>query len=191
MRCFLFILIGCTPGDQTFKIPEESDKIEILEAVKEVEEISEIEELTRYDISSVDTNSEIGLQIVLKMISAIPSIPDPNINIIISDNTTEVKMSSPQIAYDELIKLYPELKDQIQCWVLYKGYYIFSNDEKNEAKVTCMFFSTIYAKVDGTEFWTFGPESPTPTPEKTSSNSAHPSPRQMSFHTTSSSDQKH
>lgn len=73
-------------------------------------------------------------------------------NTLVSDK----KVTSPAIAYQELLKLKPELTERITCWGEYKDYYVFSIDIDGKEN-DCVFLSIYYVHANGNEFWYFYP----------------------------------
>jgi hypothetical protein len=72
---------------------------------------------------------------------------------------TAKAITSPEMAWEELIRLYPEFeKNEINCWTEYNGYYVFSMDCGMSKKPgTCAFVCVLYVPIGGDEFWFFVP----------------------------------
>lgn len=72
---------------------------------------------------------------------------------------SDLSITSPDLAWKELRRLYPEFEDkEFNCWAEYHGYYVFSlNCNSNERKRKCSFICMIYIPIGGNEFWYFVP----------------------------------
>lgn len=109
------------------------------------------ENLTKIELKDIDENSSHEDQMHYGIISAVGS----GFNYSPSQNLTcKVSVSSPKMAYQQLILLKPETKELITCWGEYKGHYVFSLIlNENESKDHCSFLSIYYIPIGGKVFW--------------------------------------
>lgn len=90
------------------------------------------------------------LDVVLDSLNYFPSMSRKNDSIV----------TSPEMAWNALRKLYPEYtQDKFVCWTEYAGYYCFSIDcgYVLKKKRKCYFICMFYIPIGGNEFWYFVP----------------------------------
>ncbi len=147
MKSILLLLLIALVGCST-EVAEQENNLNA-EPVKELS----LQNLTEIDFDGINENSAKEDQIRLASVSVVTSgINYLSFQKLISDQ----KITTPAIAYQQLLKLKPQLKDNIRCWGTYKGYYIFSDDLKGNEN-HCAFLSIYYVKAGGNEFWYFYP----------------------------------
>ena len=76
---------------------------------------------------------------------------------------SNIVVDSPEKAWKQLRKLYPDYKkDDYCCWTEYEGYYVFAlkpNNLKNPKDSNkCYFYCILYIPNGGNEFWFFVPK---------------------------------
>ncbi|MFT4600425.1 MAG: hypothetical protein ACI857_000599 [Arenicella sp.] len=143
----LFVLTGCSSeaGQSSDEVTEDST-IE-LEAISGLNELNEILLDDIDENSSEEDMSTFGIVDVVE--DGLNYLPTMTLE-------TGVKMTTPEIAYVQLLKLKPNLEGMIKCWGKYKGFFIFSLDEEENPTI-CHFLSIYYVKEGASEFWYFYP----------------------------------
>jgi hypothetical protein len=123
---------------------------DVNQKVSNINSLQNLNEVKLNDINEKSSKADqISFGIVNVVTDGINYLPS---NTLVSDK----KVSSPAIAYQQLLKLKPELTDSITCWGEYKDYYVFSIDLDGKEN-DCAFLSIYYIHANGNEFWYFYP----------------------------------
>lgn len=67
----------------------------------------------------------------------------------------QIEIDTPEQAYSELRKLYPEKAKRVDCWSLTREYFVFSLGFETGGK--CTYLSVLYVPKDGKQFRYFWP----------------------------------
>ena len=137
----LIVIVGCTAD------------VDPLEDQLNAESVNNKSLQTLTEINFNDINEDSPLEDQLRL-SALSVITDGINYRPLKNLKSDTKITRPEIAYQQLLKLKPELSDTIKCWGEYKGYYIFSLDLDEN----CSFLSIYYIQSGKDEFWYFYPQ---------------------------------
>jgi len=143
----LIVLVGCSSNSESFEIQEDEQAEEELvydEALLKLHEIK---------LDAINEDSPLEDQIAFGMVDVVADgINYTSLNNVILDK----KITRPDDAYRQLIKLKPELKTRIRCWGKYKDHFVFAVD-LTENQEQCSFLSIYYIREGASEFWHFYP----------------------------------
>ena len=90
-----------------------------------------------------------------EMLNSLIGTEDPQDHFPSQSKTANLDINTPEEAYSQLLKLYPEIGKKVECWTEFNNHYVFSLEVSEEIKNAYLY--VVYVPIGGRKFSYFWP----------------------------------